>query len=191
LEADTVTLLKRIRKFSMTQDIGARAAAHILIGLVSLLLKDMLIEISLITHLLDHHCNGHVQAIIRHSLTTNIVVFEAADVMFKHIGSDFVPPPDYGDGVVTFVIYDLTKPQFQLHHVNDLVQGEQDGFTLALLKSLLSKGLCTVSLLFLPLCLLKTFCPVSNLDCVSLQLVTEALAEPSLWSQYLTEGNLD
>nr|GEW30378.1 hypothetical protein [Tanacetum cinerariifolium] len=29
LEADTVTLLKRIRKFSMAQDIGARVAAHI------------------------------------------------------------------------------------------------------------------------------------------------------------------
>ncbi|GJV69274.1 hypothetical protein Tco_1484783 [Tanacetum coccineum] len=29
LEADVVALLKRIRKFSMTQDIGARAAAHI------------------------------------------------------------------------------------------------------------------------------------------------------------------
>ncbi|GJZ65907.1 hypothetical protein Tco_0622603 [Tanacetum coccineum] len=29
LEADAVTLLKRIRKFSMTQDIGTRAAAHI------------------------------------------------------------------------------------------------------------------------------------------------------------------
>ncbi|GKF36237.1 hypothetical protein Tco_0112995, partial [Tanacetum coccineum] len=29
LENDVVTLLKRIRKFSMTQDIGARAAVHI------------------------------------------------------------------------------------------------------------------------------------------------------------------
>ncbi|GKF59202.1 hypothetical protein Tco_0175988 [Tanacetum coccineum] len=29
LEADTVTLLKRIRKFSMAQDIGARVAVHI------------------------------------------------------------------------------------------------------------------------------------------------------------------
>nr|GEW24595.1 hypothetical protein [Tanacetum cinerariifolium] len=29
LEADTVTLLKRIRKFSMAQDIGARATVHI------------------------------------------------------------------------------------------------------------------------------------------------------------------
>ncbi|GKC99132.1 hypothetical protein Tco_1169407, partial [Tanacetum coccineum] len=28
LEADAVTLLKRIRKFSMTQDIGARVAIH-------------------------------------------------------------------------------------------------------------------------------------------------------------------
>ncbi|GKA42439.1 hypothetical protein Tco_0735099, partial [Tanacetum coccineum] len=29
LEADAVTLLKRILKFSMAQDIGARAAVHI------------------------------------------------------------------------------------------------------------------------------------------------------------------
>ncbi|GJV00326.1 hypothetical protein Tco_1329596 [Tanacetum coccineum] len=29
LEADAVTLLKRIQKFSMTQDIGARAVVHI------------------------------------------------------------------------------------------------------------------------------------------------------------------
>ncbi|GKF30354.1 hypothetical protein Tco_0100152, partial [Tanacetum coccineum] len=29
LEANVVTLLKRIRKFSMTQDIGARVAVHI------------------------------------------------------------------------------------------------------------------------------------------------------------------
>ncbi|GKB56110.1 hypothetical protein Tco_0912296, partial [Tanacetum coccineum] len=29
LDKDAVTLLKRIRKFSMTQDIGARIAAHI------------------------------------------------------------------------------------------------------------------------------------------------------------------
>ncbi|GKD31341.1 hypothetical protein Tco_1242119 [Tanacetum coccineum] len=29
LEDDVVTLLKRIRKFSMTQDIGTRAAVHI------------------------------------------------------------------------------------------------------------------------------------------------------------------
>ncbi|GKB71775.1 hypothetical protein Tco_0933187 [Tanacetum coccineum] len=40
LEADAVSLLKGIRKFSMTQDIGARAAVHVLIGLVFSLLKE-------------------------------------------------------------------------------------------------------------------------------------------------------
>ncbi|GKF78836.1 hypothetical protein Tco_0234404, partial [Tanacetum coccineum] len=40
LEADAVTLLKQIRKFFMTQDIEARAAAHIFNGSVSLLLKE-------------------------------------------------------------------------------------------------------------------------------------------------------
>nr|GFB29558.1 ABC transporter A family member 9-like [Tanacetum cinerariifolium] len=39
LEADAVTLLKRIRKFSITQHIEACAAIIFLIGLVSLLLK--------------------------------------------------------------------------------------------------------------------------------------------------------
>ncbi|GJU77336.1 hypothetical protein Tco_1274406 [Tanacetum coccineum] len=43
LEADAVILLKLIRKFFMTQDIGARAAVHIfLIGLTSLLLKEIM-----------------------------------------------------------------------------------------------------------------------------------------------------
>nr|GEU44543.1 putative reverse transcriptase domain-containing protein [Tanacetum cinerariifolium] len=36
LEKDAVTLLKRIQKFSTTQDIGARATVHILIGLALL-----------------------------------------------------------------------------------------------------------------------------------------------------------
>ncbi|GKE87078.1 hypothetical protein Tco_1564553, partial [Tanacetum coccineum] len=37
---DAVTLLKRIQKFSMAQDIEARVAVHILIGAVSLLLRE-------------------------------------------------------------------------------------------------------------------------------------------------------
>ncbi|GKE60891.1 hypothetical protein Tco_1511258 [Tanacetum coccineum] len=41
LEADAVTLLKQIQKFSMTQDIGARATILFLIGLVSLLPKEL------------------------------------------------------------------------------------------------------------------------------------------------------
>ncbi|GJS12865.1 hypothetical protein Tco_0407337 [Tanacetum coccineum] len=36
LEKDAVTLLKRIRKFSVTQDIGAHVGVHILIGLALL-----------------------------------------------------------------------------------------------------------------------------------------------------------
>ncbi|GKB67051.1 hypothetical protein Tco_0928463 [Tanacetum coccineum] len=40
LEEDAVTLLKRIRKFSLAQDIEARVAVHILIGAVSLLLRE-------------------------------------------------------------------------------------------------------------------------------------------------------
>ncbi|GJX18223.1 hypothetical protein Tco_0219055 [Tanacetum coccineum] len=64
-------------------------------------------------------------------------------------GSDFVPPPDYGEGVVRFVLYDLTKPHVPsssklLDHVDDLVQVLHGGFTLALLNSLFSKRLCTV-----------------------------------------------
>ncbi|GJT70691.1 hypothetical protein Tco_1029977 [Tanacetum coccineum] len=157
------------------------------------------------------------------------------------------------DGVVKFVLYDITKPQVasssvQLAHGRDSVLDEHDGFTLPLLDSLLSKGLrtvksippkcrlgfsrvlkvalnkvictlddisCWVSLLVLPLCLLKTFCSRNNLECKSgikrqrqeesivnairswgipggsLQLVREALVEPSIsWSNN-DEENLD
>ncbi|GJV15020.1 hypothetical protein Tco_1360343 [Tanacetum coccineum] len=186
-----------------------------------------LTKTSLITHLLDRHCNGDAQAITRQSLTTNLAVFEEAGVTFKRMGiwlyggcfkthnvrskcrhgqgSDFMSPPDCGDGVVRFVLYDLTKPHItssseQLDHVDDLVQVQHGGFTLTLLDSLFSKGLrtvksiplkcrlgfsrvlkealdrvictpddisCWVSLLVLPLCLLKTFRPRSNLECKS------------------------
>nr|GEZ77711.1 hypothetical protein [Tanacetum cinerariifolium] len=82
-----------------------------------------LTKTSLITHLLDRHCNGNAQAITRRSLSTNLAIFEEADVTFKRIG--FVSPLDCGDGVVKFVLYDLTKPHVpssseQFDHVNDL-----------------------------------------------------------------------
>ncbi|GJT32154.1 hypothetical protein Tco_0922573 [Tanacetum coccineum] len=121
-----------------------------------------LTKTSLITHLRDRHCNGDAQVITRQSLSTNLAVFEEAE------GSDFVSPPDCGDGVVRFVLYNLTKPHVpssseQLDHVDDLV-----------LKEALDKVICTpddiscwVSLLVLPLCLLKTFNPRSNLECKS------------------------
>ncbi|GJY25966.1 hypothetical protein Tco_0400692, partial [Tanacetum coccineum] len=188
---------------------------------------NMLTKTSLITHLRDRHCNGDAQAITRQSLSTNLAIFEEAEVTFKRMGiwlcggcfkthslrskcrhgkgSDFVSPPDCGDGVVRFVLYDLTKPHVPssselLDHVDDLVQVPHGGFTLALLDSLFSKGLrtvksippkcrlgfsrvlkealdkvictpddisCWVSLLVLPICLLKTFRPRSNLECKS------------------------
>nr|GEY93407.1 RNA-directed DNA polymerase, eukaryota [Tanacetum cinerariifolium] len=67
-------------------------------------------------------------------------------------GCDFVPPPDSGDGVVEFVLYGFTNPRVscsqQLVHVDDLLHDQHDGFTLALLDSLFSKGLRTVK--FIP-----------------------------------------
>nr|GEZ89484.1 splicing factor U2af large subunit B [Tanacetum cinerariifolium] len=99
-------------------------------------------------------------AINKNSLTTTInVFFEEAEVTFRHMGiwlcracfrthtfrtkcqhgngSDFVPPPNCGNGIVRFVLYDLTKPQVasssvQLDHVGDLVLDKLDGFTLPL-----------------------------------------------------------
>ncbi|GJT52464.1 hypothetical protein Tco_0978621 [Tanacetum coccineum] len=125
----------------------------------------------LITHLRDHHCNGDAHAITRKTLSTNLAVFEEAEVTFKRMGiwlcggcfkmhslrskcrhgkgSDFVSPPDCEDGVVWFVLYDIIKPHVptsseQFDHVDDLVQFQHGGFTLALLDSLFSKGLRTV-----------------------------------------------
>ncbi|GKA31015.1 hypothetical protein Tco_0717320 [Tanacetum coccineum] len=55
-------------------------------------------------------------------------------------------PPDDGDSVVLFVLYDLVKPQVpsyskQSNHVNDRVYDLHGGFAFALLDSLFSKGL--------------------------------------------------
>ncbi|GKC27013.1 hypothetical protein Tco_1034307 [Tanacetum coccineum] len=175
--------------------------------------------------------------ITKQSLTTNVAIFEAAKVTFKRMGlwlcgvcfktrtlcakcrhgegSDFVPPPDCGDGEVRFVLYDLAKPQVQsspsvqLDHVNELVLDEHAGFTLPLLDILLSKRLRTVKSIPLK-CRLR-----SNIECKSgikrqrqeesianaiqswgipsgsLQLVREALAEPSpSWSN-INKENLD
>ncbi|GJU54164.1 hypothetical protein Tco_1227878 [Tanacetum coccineum] len=123
----------------------------------------------LITHLRDRHCKGNAQTITKQSLLTDLAVFEKAEATFKRMGiwlcgvcfkthtfgakcrhghgADFVSPPDIGDGVVRFVIYDLAKPLAptcsQLDHVDGLVHDIVDGFTLSLLDSLFSKGLRT------------------------------------------------
>ncbi|GJW06040.1 hypothetical protein Tco_1568463 [Tanacetum coccineum] len=127
----------------------------------------------LITHLRDRHCSGKAM----HTLRSKC-----------HHGNslDFVSPPDCGDGVVQFVLYDLTKPRVpscfkQLDHVGD--EGLQTiksiplkcrlGFS-CVLKGALDKVICKpndiscwVSLLVFPFCLLKTFRPRSNLECKS------------------------
>ncbi|GJW30404.1 putative reverse transcriptase domain-containing protein [Tanacetum coccineum] len=183
-----------------------------------------LTKTSLIAHLRDRHCNSKAQAITKHSLLTDMVVFERAEVTLKRMriwlcgvcfkthtlrtkcrhGTDIVPPPDIGDGFVCFVLYDLTKPRVpvcpQFDHADGLLHDQHNGFTLSLLDSLFSKGLrtvksippkcrlgfsrvlkgaldrvickpddisCWVTLLVLPLCLLKTFYPRSNLECKS------------------------
>ncbi|GKE98547.1 hypothetical protein Tco_0021898, partial [Tanacetum coccineum] len=129
-----------------------------------------LTKTSLITHLRDLHCRSDAQAITKQSLTTNLAVFEEAEVTFKRIGlwlcgvcfktytlhskcrhgkSGFVAPPDCGDGIVRFVLYDLIKPSIPpssdpLGYVDVLGQDVHGGFTLTLLDHLLSKGLRTV-----------------------------------------------
>ncbi|GKC41728.1 hypothetical protein Tco_1059450, partial [Tanacetum coccineum] len=151
LEADVVIFLKRIQKFSMTHDIGARAVVHIFNRIGFSIAKG-------------------IGAQIEAEVTFKRMGIWLCGVCFKtHTfrskcqhdeGSDFVPPPDCSDG--------------------------------------------EVSLLVLPLCLLKTFFPRSNIECKSgiksqrqdesianaiqswgipggsLQLVREALAEPPL-----------
>nr|GEV89797.1 hypothetical protein [Tanacetum cinerariifolium] len=125
---------------------------------------------SLITHIRDRHCSGEARAITKHSLLSDLVIYERVELNLKRMGlwlcgvrlkmrtlwskcrhgnsSDFVPPPDCGDGVVQFVLYDLTKPQApspaQLDQVDGGVHDLHSGFTLAHLDSLFSKGLRTV-----------------------------------------------
>ncbi|GJW44289.1 hypothetical protein Tco_0073088 [Tanacetum coccineum] len=114
-----------------------------------------LTKTSLNTHLRDSHCNGDAQVITIQSLTTNFAIFEMIGVTFKH--------RDYGDGIVRFVLYDMTKPQVpsslvQLNHVEESIAN-----------AIRSWGM-----------------PGG-----SLQLVREALADPSpSWSN-INEDNLD
>ncbi|GKC49407.1 hypothetical protein Tco_1072152 [Tanacetum coccineum] len=82
-----------------------------------------LTKTSLITHLHDRHCSGEAQAITKHSLLTDLAIFERAELTLKRSLDKVICKPD-----------DIS---------------------------------CWVSLLVLPLCLLKTFRPRSNLECKS------------------------
>nr|GEX75790.1 hypothetical protein [Tanacetum cinerariifolium] len=72
-------------------DIGARAAVHIFNRIGFAIAKkdgagNELTKILLITHLRDRHCNGDAQAITKQSLSTNLAVFDEAEVTFKRMG---------------------------------------------------------------------------------------------------------
>ncbi|GKD49697.1 hypothetical protein Tco_1278673, partial [Tanacetum coccineum] len=130
------------------------------------------------------HFRGGAQAITKHTLLSDLVMFERTELTLKRMGLWLCGPP----------VPCCSQPDL----VKGLVPVEHDGFTLSLLDSLFSKGLRTVksippkcrlgfsqvlkgaldkvickpddisswvSLLVLPLCLLKTFCPRSNLEC--------------------------
>ncbi|GJT30281.1 putative reverse transcriptase domain-containing protein [Tanacetum coccineum] len=122
----------------------------------------------LIKHLQGVHCRGDAQAITKHALLSDLVVYERAKLTLKRMGiwlygvcfktytiyikcrhgNDLVPPPDNGNGDVRFVLYDLTRPPVPscslLDRVDGLLPIEPECFTLSLLDSLFSKGLRTV-----------------------------------------------
>ncbi|GJT32274.1 hypothetical protein Tco_0922693 [Tanacetum coccineum] len=148
----------------------------------------------LITHLCDRHCNGDAQAIIRQSLSTNLFIFNEAK------GSDFMSPLNFGDGVVRFVLYDLTKPHVpsslkHLDHVDDF-------FGLRTVKSIPPKCRLGFSRV-LKEALDKVICTPDDISCWSfpggsLQLMRETLAESSsplsdVHEEYidLGEGNIN
>ncbi|GKB62567.1 hypothetical protein Tco_0918753 [Tanacetum coccineum] len=134
-----------------------------------------LTKTSLITHLRDQHCSGEAQAITKHSLVTDLVIFERAE------GSDFMSPPDSGDGVVRFVLYDLIRPQVpscfeQLHHV---------------LKGALNKVICKPDDMSCWDEIIVNAIRSWNVPGGSLQLVREVLAESSPPLLDVDEEDLD
>ncbi|GKB07223.1 hypothetical protein Tco_0835507 [Tanacetum coccineum] len=82
----------------------------------------------LITHLLDRHCSGEAQAITKHSLLTDLAVFERTELTLKRMGLWLCGPhvPSYSK---------------QSDHVNNGVYDLHGGFTLSLLDIMFSKGL--------------------------------------------------
>ncbi|GJZ14242.1 hypothetical protein Tco_0549472 [Tanacetum coccineum] len=168
----------------------------------------------LIKHLHDRHCIGEAQAITKHSLLTYLGVFERAKL-------------DHVDGLLHVQHHGFTLSLLDslfskgLRTVKSIPPKCRLGFS-RVLKGALDKVICKpddisclVSLLVLPLCLLKTFCPRSNLECWSankrqrqeesitnairswgvpggsLQLVRETLTEYAYPMLDLDEENLD
>lgn len=122
---------------------------------------------SMLVHLRDRHCCEDAQATTRHSLSTSLAVFSAAEITFKRMGrwlcgvclkthpfrsvcrhgrgSDFVAGPDCGDGVIRFVLHGLPRPMAPpLASGVVMVPDSPEGFTVTSLDRLLSLGLRTV-----------------------------------------------
>nr|GEX97058.1 hypothetical protein [Tanacetum cinerariifolium] len=149
-----------------------------------------LTKTSLITHLRERHCSGEAQAITKHSLLTDLIVFRGPSLFSEGLRTVKSIPPKC-----------CLRFSRVLKGALDKVICKSDDIS------------CWVSLLVLPLCLLKTFVPRSNLECKSaikrqrqeesianairswslpggsLQLVRETLAEPyPQWSAIDEEG---
>ncbi|GKD40780.1 putative reverse transcriptase domain-containing protein [Tanacetum coccineum] len=119
-----------------------------------------LTKTSLITHLRDRHCNGDAQATTKHALLTDLVL-DLVDGLLH----------DQHDGFTLSLLDSLFSKG--LRTVKSIPPKCRLGFS-RVLKGALNKVICKpddiscwVSLLVLPLCLLKTFRPRSNLECKS------------------------
>ncbi|GJV93946.1 hypothetical protein Tco_1541759 [Tanacetum coccineum] len=173
LEKDEVALLKRIRKFSMTQYIGARAAIHIFNRISFTITKGVGTQIDQLRYSYRSGGPDNISDFdevywvwVPFSFSSLGELDEDAVTLLKRIRK-FSMAQDIGARVaahifnrimtikVTIIVTititppdDLPRPQVpscseQLHHVEDL-QDQLGGFTLALLDTLFSKGLRTV-----------------------------------------------
>ncbi|GKB38033.1 hypothetical protein Tco_0882975 [Tanacetum coccineum] len=117
-------------------------------------------------HFVLRHCKGEAQAITKHALLTGLVVFERTEL--DHVGDLMHAEPD---GFTLSVLDRLFSKG--LRTVKSTPPNCRLGFS-RFLRVVLDKVICKpddvacwVSLLVLPLCLLKTFNPGSNLECKS------------------------
>ena len=121
-----------------------------------------LFKSSLRIHLRDFHCSGDARAITRQALTTNLSIFNEAEITFKRMGiwlcgvcyktnvlsrkcvhgrDSVVAPPDCGDGVVSFILYDFPKPLDQSPSSSGAnVEHDVSSLNVALLDRLWAKG---------------------------------------------------
>ncbi|CAL1377796.1 unnamed protein product [Linum trigynum] len=125
---------------------------------------------SLLQHFKDWHYRGEAMALTRQTLSDNLTMFSNAETTLKRMGvwicgvclrthtfrskcrryeNVFVEPPDYGDGLVRFIIYDIPiSPAPSSSVLSSDVRVEPVGWSISLLDRLFSIGLRTVE--FIP-----------------------------------------